>query len=1211
MNGPVAADLCSGGRFVYRVAMSGSLTDQQRAAVEHRGSSVVLASGAGCGKTHVLTTRYLSHLTADAAGVGQVVAITFTERAAREMRDRIRTAVEKLRDPQPHLRALETAPIATIHGFCGTLLRQFAVPAGLDPGFEVLDDVLSANLRTEALTECLHGLLTYSPGFTPGPSPAPGVNPGLCAEALRELVVLFGWNAVVEAIDRLLLAVDRPAWQAWLARSPADIAAEWLGPVRAGLLPEWVAYLCAASPKIARCLSVLETVRSTNPKVTAKVQPLLAELPRLHEAADLAAKVDELVELAKVQGTTKKDWPDEATYEAVKDAFTDFRADLPKRFDLFAASAEGVADAARVGQLFLRVALTADDVYRTHKRRAGVLDFQDLLVLARDLLRDHADVRKSLQSRFRFLLLDELQDTDPVQMELVELLCGAGLEHGKLFAVGDHKQSIYRFRGAEVGLFQNLRRSVAAEGRLGLTRNFRSQPGVLKFVNALFSKRIPDYEPLVPNNPAAGDPANVELLWAIPRAGGVSPPSPNPTRGADTPRSDVAALRAQEADAIARRLVQLLNDPTPRVLAKDGTARRVERKDITLLFRSMTHVANYEAALRRHGLDYYLVGGRAFFAQQEVYDLLNLLRAVENPHDAASLVGLLRSPFCGLSDEAVFLLAVHPDGPWAGLHDAERLATLPDDQKPAADRAARWLAKWREVKDKLPIARLLNTVFADTGYDAAMQFEFLGDRKLANLWKLVDLARSFDRTGLFGLPEFIARLGDLVARQPREEQAATLPETADVVKLMSIHQAKGLEFPVVVVPDLAAQGRGDRHPVARWHRGLGCLVKLPAEFEELPEGERPPFADFADALGRTADQLADWQEDLRVLYVACTRARDLLILSAGVEDANEPLPANHWTLALMERFDVRTGRCIAGDVTPDDVPVVRVTVMEPGEPSGGCQPPEDLLLPSGGCQPPESGAEVAGSEEKFLEEKYSGGLHPPLRAESFDTEADTDRSQWRHPRERLGSFAPADAALWVVFDRWDFADVDGWGQLLADAIEEAADPRIADELRPKLLRFAESDLRAELAAAGELHRGVEFVADLRDLLPSPLEGEGLGVRGTLENLPSPGGAAPPPSPSRGEGKDMIRGIIDFLFRDADGWHVLGLDRGTTDEDDPWRGRLPGLVLAAWVVFRQFGEWPASVELFDLATGQRVRADPRRVKLATVAEHFRRVIQHRP
>ena len=182
----------------------------------------------------------------------------------------------------------------------------------------------------------------------------------------------------------------------------------------------------------------------------------------------------------------------------------------------------------------------------------------------------------------------------------------------------------------------------------------------------------------------------------------------------------------------------------------------------------MTHVAAYEAALRRHGLDYYLVGGRAFFAQQEVYDLLNLLRALENPDDSVALAGTLRSPFGCLADDALVLLAFHPEGLWAGLNDPECVAGLPDDQRPRAARIGKLLNRWRALKDRLPIARLIGTAFADTGYDAAMQFEFLGDRKLANLWKLQEMARAFDRTGLFGLAEFIGRLGDLVSSQPRE-----------------------------------------------------------------------------------------------------------------------------------------------------------------------------------------------------------------------------------------------------------------------------------------------------------------------------------------------------------------------------------------------------------------------------------------------------------
>ena len=1135
--------------------MFSDLTDEQRRAVHHRGTSVVLASGAGCGKTHVLTRRYVSHLVADGAEVAQVVAITFTDRAAREMRDRIRGEVEKLPDPGRHLRALDSAPITTIHGFCTTLLRQFAVPAGLDPGFEVLDDVLSANIRTEALQASLRGLLEV---------PA---DPDSPAAALRELVVLFGWPAVVEAVDGLLLSVDRPAWSRWLNRSTDDIAEEWVRQTRRDLLPGWVEYLAAASPKIAPCLGLLDRLRGGSPAVALKRDRLLAEVPGLHAAADLAGAVEELCGLAKVQGTSKKDWPDERLYDAVKDAFTAFREDLPKKLAVFTGAPENAAAAARVGQHFLRVASVADDAYALRKRRAGVLDFQDLLVLARDLLRDRADVRAAVRGRFRFVLLDELQDTDPVQMELIDLLLGqAGKEHGRLFAVGDHKQSIYRFRGAEVELFRKLRQAAHPDGRQGLTRNYRSRPGVIRFVNALFSKRVPDYEPLEADRPDADGGASVEFLWSVLEEVG---------------KESAAEVRAREAEAIAGRIVELLNDPTPRVADRGGEPRRVERRDIVLLFRSMSHVATYEAALRRHGLDYYLVGGRAFFAQQEVYDLLNLLRAVENPEDAASLVGALRSPFCGLSDEAVFLLAAHPDGPWAGLTDPERVAILPEDQRPAAGRARQWLSDWRALKDRLPLGRLLNTVIAESGYDAALQFEFLGDRKLANLWKLVDLARGFDRSGLFGLPEFVARLADLIARQPREEQAATLPETADVVKLMSIHQAKGLEFRVVVVPDLAAPARGDRHPVARWHRGLGCLVRLPSEFEDR-EDDPPPFPDFADRLGRVADQLADWQEDLRVLYVACTRARDLLVLSAGLpEPLGEPVggvtpvpakAATHWTLALAERFDLRTGRCVEADG-----PAVRVLVTNPSTQAG--------VVASGGCEPPDAvehqGAHAPRSPEP-------GGSRPPLAlvaplpalerlargepvaslGETWDTEGDADRADWRHPRERLGPLAPAEVALWAVLDRWDFADVDGWGQLLADAGG-------GDDIRVKLRRFADSDARAALAVADELHRHVEFEADL----------------GAFADQPSP-------LPLR------VRGLIDFLYHDADGWHVLGIDLGTADEDDPWRGRRPGLVLAAWAVHERLGDWPFTIRLYDLATGQLVAADPQRARRPAVADHLR-------
>ncbi|MFO0842819.1 MAG: UvrD-helicase domain-containing protein [Gemmataceae bacterium] len=840
--------------------MNSPLTEQQRRAVQTRGTPVVLSSGAGCGKTHVLTQRYLSHLR-EGVQVGELVAITFTDRAARQMRGRIRAAVtahvraagsdEEAEAWARHLRALENASICTIHAFCGALLRQHAVEAGLDPSFEVLEEVLAVNLRRDAVTGCLQRLLLAK---TP------------IADDLRELVLLYGWKAVNETVEALLHDFDARPWGQWTARSAMAVAGEWLAFARDELLPRHLRQWLGSSPAVTHTLDLLRRHPPQPGPMAEPVATILRETPRLAAVADLPAAIKRLIEAAKVGRAGAKAWPDPAEYAEVKAAFEEFREELrklePERFE---ADEVDLAAGVEVGQRWLRVAAEAMRAYDARKRQHGVVDFQDLLLRARDLLREQPAVLARLQQRWRYLLIDELQDTDPVQMELVEALAGGD----KLFAVGDHKQSIYRFRGAEVALFRGLRRCVPEAGRQSLSVNFRSRPGVLDFVNALMADALDDYEPLVASLPPSAGPC-VEFLWTT-RAKGAG----------------VAEGRAAEAGTIARRVAAMV---------RAGEARP---GDVVLLFRAMSNVHLYEAALRRSGLDYYLVGGRAFFAQQEVYDVVNLLRALENPLDAVSLAGALRSPFGCVSDEALFVLCRHRAGPWAALADEHTRALLPEGQRDRVARAARNLARWRDQKDRLSIAQLLNSIFAESGYDAALQMEFLGERKLANLWKLIELGRAFDRPGLFGLAEFIARLADLVASQPREEQAATLPESADVVRLMSIHQAKGLEFPVVIVPDLAARSGPASSPAARWNRALGCVARPPAEDDE------PAFPEFGARLLRTLDAAEEWNEDLRTLYVACTRPREYLILSASLEEDYRPEGA--WMQTLARRFDLMTG----------------------------------------------------------------------------------------------------------------------------------------------------------------------------------------------------------------------------------------------------------------------------------------------------------------
>jgi ATP-dependent helicase/nuclease subunit A len=1122
------------------------LTDQQHRAVRCRNASVVLSSGAGCGKTHVLTERYLAHLRDDGAEVGQIVAITFTDRAAREMRGRIRKAILRLvhtavADEEAerwarHLRGLETAQISTIHAYCANLLRQHAVEAGLDPHFSVLEDVLSVNLESEALTACLQRLLTDETE---------------AGTDLRELILLFGWNAVLRTVEHLLAAWDERHWDAWHLRPPEEIAARWQEYARQVLLPRYVEYLMAGPTKIARCLTLL---RTTPPRPGSQMADnarlLLEETPRLAEGGDPASAVERLLEAAKVGGERAKAWPTTEVYETAKQALAGFRDDLKGvGLDRFAEAPDGTVEAAAVGRRFVRVAQEAVAAYRQLKRQNGVVDFQDLLVLARDLLRDHEAVRERLQRRTRHLLIDELQDTDPVQMELVQYLCGAGLTAGKLFTVGDHKQSIYRFRGADVHLFQELRQAVPHEGRLGLTRNFRSQPAILHFVNALFAERLRDYEPLEAHLPQVNPGPCVEFLW-----------SPRPDR------ENVAEGRKREAGAIARRIAAMIGREEIVVRVENGRyeLRRVRPADVVLLFRAMSNVHLYEAALREQGLNYYLVGGRAFFAQQEIYDLLNLLRALENPHDALSLAGTLRSPFCCLSDEALFVLSRHTDGLWAGLHDPAVGERLPEDQREATERARRFLDRWRAQKDRLPIARLLGAVFADSGYDAATQLEFLGDRKLANLWKLTELARAFDRSGLFGLAEFIRRLGDLVRSQPREEQAATQPENADVVRLMSIHQAKGLEFPVVIVPDLAAEGGGPHIPSAHWDAELGCVVRPPADQDP------PPFADFGWALWQAKEKIEDWHEDLRTLYVACTRARDYLILSGSLRQPYGPTSAA-WTQLLAERFDLVTGRCLVPGLADERVPRVRVLDGADALP----QPERRSAAERGGSAGAGEDAAVApvpvrlagkllftlAEVERALGTR-SGGLGPADVAEQFDTEDGSDRTSWAPSRQRLHPADGHPALLETALAGWDFREPDGWRGALDAAVAamgaDAATVPVREDAEALLARFAASETCRQLTAATVCHRDLEFLV-------------------------------------HEDGRPGVRGLVDCLWQDPDGaWHLLALVPGRAESGDRETYRR-ALALAAQAVQAQLGTWPASAILYFLEDGTAERCSARSVR----------------
>jgi ATP-dependent helicase/nuclease subunit A len=1092
-------------------------TDQQRRAVAARGVSVALSAGAGCGKTFVLTERFLAQLqpqgqaAAGGSELGQLVAITFTERAAREMRDRIRAAcTQRLMDaPEQQAdywlalsRELDTARISTIHSFCGLLLRAHAVEAGLDPQFRVLDQAPADTLLYESLDGRLRDRLAARD------------------DAVIELIVGFGLEQLYDMVRTLLGRRQEIDWAQWREETADRLLARWEEYWRTDTLRR-IPQQIADSPAARHVLDIARRSPSSNAEMKRRFQLLATQLPTLPESSRPAEDLTAIQEHAQVRGGGgPKQWDSQDLYDAFRQEATKLRDLIKAQMGLMGFQAQAARPAAETALRLLRVAADVAEEYDRRKHDLRALDFNDLLIRTRQLLTGphRKTLRKRIASQIKLLLVDEFQDTDPLQVELVKALCDDKLARGKLFFVGDFKQSIYRFRGADPHVFLKLRREIPSEGRLPLTLNFRSQPAVLDFVNALFCEEFradeesgATYEALRPHRPQVSPTPAVEFLWATEAVGGDS--SRRSSASADASESTAGQterLRRREADWIARRLRAMLDSGEKIVWDAEAAqaghpaARAVGPGDVALLFRALSNVELYEEALRRYGVDYYLVGGHAFYAQQEIFDLLNLLRALSCPCDQVSLAGALRSPFFSLLDETIFWLAGHPDGLGSGLFAEDLPAELDARQRRRVEYAATVLRKLRAMKDRVPTAQLIGEVLERTGYDAILLAEFLGERKLANLRKLIEQARSFDRSGVFSLAGFITQLSQFVARQPDEPLAATHGESSDVVRLMTIHQAKGLEFPVVVVPDVDRSRRGPAASVA-FTPQLGPMVK-----------DRQAQTGFD--LHMLAESDEDRAELVRLLYVATTRAADYLILSAGVPRLGSA--RGPWLELISRRFDLSSGELRADLPGGHGRPQVRVTTSEPsleGRPSSvGRRRGLDTLIekarkmaksglgrvpPCLGPVPPDPAARRQYSFSRLTGALRAHDVPPPADLVHLDV-------SWEPPAvDPLGLGTLVHAVL-AEIDLGDPGDV-------AAAVRRHTPRHLPDaedgldEPIEMIGRFVVSARAAEIAAAEEVYNELEFLL-----------------------------AWPPGSNQRAEGR-YVQGFIDCLYRDAvGGWHLV-------------------------------------------------------------------------
>ncbi len=729
-------------------------TPSQEKAIKIVDRPVAVTAGAGSGKTRVLVERYL-YLLANGVRVDDIAAITFTKKAAQEMKDR-------LRDKRPDLiESLEKAQISTIHSLCQRIIEEHPLQAQIDPRFRVGEEWETKVLLAETIEEVV------------AESEIP--------EALGTPLEVA--TTVLELYETMLskgdLYFNRP-----LARTQ-ELGFPLL--------------------QLHHAVDAVLSLQGTTEVQRRVLDDLADQWPHL---AELASFPDDELRLEALDVLLK-------LVKGIRGKLADQTQELRNLIEETQAAIHeehGKANIAYLGEILEQV----HQAYDERKRLLGIVDYSDLEQLANALLQDPA-VRADYP--FRHLMVDEFQDTNPLQKKIVDSLVTQG---ATLFVVGDPKQSIYRFRGADVGVFVQTKNEIACSGKnVFLETNFRSRPELIGFANTMFGQLLQGdtigFEESAPEKAAAGVPC-VTILR--------------------TPTEELLSgeARALEAEQIALTIRELVH----------GGAYKYE--DISLLFRAMTNVHIYERAFKEVGIPYVNLGGRGFYSKQEIQDVLHYFRWLEDPADSVARLAVMRSPFYLISDEGLYWL------------EQERIDKLSVSDQEAVRRSQDDYTFLRSQAKHRAAPEVITSMLERTDYVAKAWRLPFGPQKVANIEKFLGQSWDLFARNVYTITEQ-ARFLRLMAQDGEKEGEALLDaEHADVVVLRTIHGAKGLEFPVVFLPDTNGSAVRSQSGNVLYHPDFGLTYKGMKSYESLKEQER----------------LEEISEAKRLLYVAVTRAEERL-----------------------------------------------------------------------------------------------------------------------------------------------------------------------------------------------------------------------------------------------------------------------------------------------------------------------------------------------
>ena len=850
-----------------------NFTDQQLQAITTIDNNVAVSAGAGSGKTRVLVERFL-HILEQGKDVSpkEILAITFTRKAAGEMKERVRTSMEaRLANDvndfwKNHLKELERAQITTIHGFCNRLLKENPVETGLDPAFKLAEEFEGEEYLQACLLDFVRqGLKKQQP----------------------ELILLtdtYGINGTLSQLQSLVQEMDEiiafgdltTAYQKTLDDEPAAKA---------------------------RLCSVIEEFSQRNDLGKTKTAEAVALLKEnLHDVLDgIKNEVTDFTAYDKYLGKLRSS-------AKIKEQFDEIRGLKASLLNLDVDRA-----ALPLVEAWQKVLQDFAAYYRARKSEDDFLTYDDLEELAIKLLKENEEVRHKYQEKYRYLMVDEFQDTNDRQKQLIYLLCGddaTKLQGRKLFVVGDPKQSIYRFRGADVSVFAEVRQAIKAQGGVDITLpdNFRTVDKILDACNEVFEELLGTdekqdvfFEPLVPHNTSEHKPVLLQVTYD---------------------KETKAKARQMEATAVARHIEEL---------HQQGEAYG----KVAILLSAMTACDIMTEALEKAKIPYQVVDGKGFYERQEVLDFLHLSTVLQNRERSLELAGVLRSPYFGFEDgmlTKMFLLAnTEQRFLWDVLMNFDT-TSFKFHQVLLVEEARRKLSYLREVASLLALPDLLEKIMQVLHLEAVLYMQENGVAKCANVKKLIGLAQEYCAAKQGTLTSWLEYVAALRKAQARETAANV--HAADAVTIMTIHKSKGLEFDTVYLPMLDRRGANDVN-VVKFHKQLGLGVKT-----VLDNGDTVESSVLAKI--KEEDKKLQKAEKQRQLYVAMTRAKNRLIMSGAFNEEGEST-ADNW-------FNDLNGIFSKGDKVESIIVDLRNEPIESNnildeEDGGGALPDDELLKP--------------------------------------------------------------------------------------------------------------------------------------------------------------------------------------------------------------------------------------------------------------------------